>query len=47
LNLKFLQTFVWVARLRSFSLAAEKLATTQATVSNRIATLERDLGLFP
>ena len=45
LNLKFLQTFVWVARLRSFSLAAEKLATTQATVSNRIATLERDLGV--
>jgi DNA-binding transcriptional LysR family regulator len=45
LNLKFLDTFVWVARLRSFSLAAEKLCTTQAAVSNRIATLERDLGV--
>jgi DNA-binding transcriptional LysR family regulator len=45
LNLKFLETFVWVARLRSFSLAAEKLCTTQAAVSNRIATLERDLGV--
>jgi DNA-binding transcriptional LysR family regulator len=45
LNLKFLETFVWVARLRSFSLAAEKLRTTQAAVSNRIATLERDLGV--
>jgi DNA-binding transcriptional LysR family regulator len=44
-NLKFLETFVWVARLRSFSLAAEKLCTTQAAVSNRIATLERDLGV--
>jgi DNA-binding transcriptional LysR family regulator len=45
LNLKFLETFVWVARLRSFSLTAEKLRTTQAAVSNRIATLERDLGV--
>jgi DNA-binding transcriptional LysR family regulator len=45
LNLKFLETFVWVARLRSFSLTAEKLCTTQAAVSNRIATLERDLGV--
>jgi DNA-binding transcriptional LysR family regulator len=45
LNLKFLETFVWVARLRSFSLAAEKLCTTQAAVSNRIATLERDIGV--
>lgn len=45
MNLKFLETFVWVARLRSFSLAAEKLRTTQAAVSNRIATLERDLGV--
>src|SRR6185295_594205 len=45
LNLRFLETFVWVARLRSFSLAAEKLCTTQAAVSNRISTLERDLGV--
>jgi len=44
-NLKFLETFVWVARLRSFSLAADKLCTTQASVSNRIATLERELGV--
>lgn len=45
MNLKFLETFVWVARLRSFSVAADKLGTTQAAVSNRIATLERDLGV--
>lgn len=45
LNLKFLETFVWVARLRNFSLAADKLCTTQAAVSNRIATLERELGV--
>lgn len=45
MNLRFLETFVWVARLRSFSLAADKLCTTQAAVSNRIATLERELGV--
>jgi len=44
-NLKFLETFVWVARLRNFSTAADKLCTTQAAVSNRIATLERELGV--
>lgn len=45
MNIRFLETFVWVARLSSFSLAADKLGTTQASVSNRIATLERDLGV--
>ena len=45
MNLKFLETFVWVARLRNFSVAADKLCTTQAAVSNRIATLERELGV--
>jgi DNA-binding transcriptional LysR family regulator len=45
LNLRFVETFVWVARLKSFSLTAEKLHTTQAAVSQRIATLERELGV--
>lgn len=45
MNLKFLETFIWVARLNSFSLAAERLHTTQAAVSHRIATLERELGI--
>ncbi|GHD61172.1 LysR family transcriptional regulator [Thalassobaculum fulvum] len=45
MNLKFLETFIWVARLKSFSLAAERLNTTQAAVSHRIATLERELGI--
>lgn len=34
-----------VAKLRSFSLAAEQLHTTQANVSARIAALERELGV--
>lgn len=45
MNLRFLETFVWVARLKSFSLTADKLRTTQAGVSSRIATLERELGV--
>nr|WP_314876037.1 LysR family transcriptional regulator [uncultured Pseudomonas sp.] len=45
MNLRFLETFVWVARLKSFRLTAEKLFTTQAAVSSRIAALEADLGV--
>ncbi|MFF7708442.1 LysR substrate-binding domain-containing protein [Pseudomonas sp. NPDC007930] len=43
MNLKFLETFVWVARLKSFRLTAEKLFTTQASISSRIAALEDEL----
>ena len=39
MNLKFLETFVWVARLKSFRLTADKLFTTQASISSRIAVL--------
>lgn len=45
MNLRFLETFVWVARLKSFRLTAQKLFTTQASVSSRIAALEADLGV--
>ena len=43
MNLKFLETFVWVARLKSFRLTADKLFTTQASISSRIAVLEGEL----
>ena len=45
LNLRFLETFVWVARLKSFSLTAERMHSTQAAVSHRIAALEQELGV--
>ena len=45
MNLLFVETFLWIVRLGSFSAAAEKLNTTQAAISNRIATLERELGV--
>ncbi len=45
MNLKFLETFVWVARLKSFRLTADKLFTTQASISSRFAVLEGELGV--
>jgi DNA-binding transcriptional LysR family regulator len=45
MNLRFLEAFVWVARLSSFKAAAERLSTTQAGISSRIATLEEQLGV--
>jgi DNA-binding transcriptional LysR family regulator len=40
LNVSFLETFVWLVRLRSFSRTAEMLNATQPAVSNRIGKLE-------
>jgi len=45
MNLRFIEAFVWVARLRSFTAAAEKLYTTQTAISARIATLEDEFGV--
>jgi DNA-binding transcriptional LysR family regulator len=39
-----LEVFYWVATLRNFGRAAERLHTTQPAVSQRIAALERELG---
>lgn len=44
-DFKALETFVWVANLRSFRRAADKLNTTQPAVSMRIAQLEELLGV--
>lgn len=45
MNIRFLETFLWIARLGSFRAAAGKLNLTQAAVSGRIAALENDLGM--
>ena len=45
MNLKFVEAFIWVARLKSITRAAEKLCLTQSAVSNRIAALEDELGV--
>lgn len=44
MNLRFVEAFVWVARLKSITRAAEKLFLTQSAVSSRIAALEEELG---
>jgi DNA-binding transcriptional LysR family regulator len=43
-DFRSLETFTWVANLRSFHGAAKKLNTTQPAVSMRIAQLEKELG---
>jgi DNA-binding transcriptional LysR family regulator len=45
LDLQRLQTFRTVATLRSFSAAALELSYTQSSVSEAVATLERELGV--
>lgn len=42
---QLLRTFVTVARLGSFSAAAEQLGYTQSAISQQIAALEGDLGV--
>ncbi len=44
MNTRFVEAFLWVAKLGSFRAAAERLHVTQAAISNRIASLEEDIG---
>ncbi|HXP98004.1 MAG TPA: LysR family transcriptional regulator [Telmatospirillum sp.] len=45
MDLKALETFVWVAHLGGFRTAADRLNATQPAISARIAQLEEDLGV--
>lgn len=45
MNTRFLETLVWLARLRSFSRTAEALNATQPAISNRINKLEELLNV--
>jgi DNA-binding transcriptional LysR family regulator len=45
MNLRFVEAFVWVARLESITRGAEKLSLTQSAISNRVAALEQELGV--
>jgi DNA-binding transcriptional LysR family regulator len=44
-DFKAIETFMWVATLGSFRGAAQKLNTTQPAISQRIAQLEREVGV--
>ena len=44
-DFKAIETFMWVVTLGSFRGAAQKLNTTQPAISQRIAQLEREVGV--
>jgi DNA-binding transcriptional LysR family regulator len=45
MNIRFLETFVWLARLKNFSRTGEALNMTQPAISSRVSTLEQLLGV--
>lgn len=45
MNFKQIESFLWAARLGSFSAAAKRLNTTQPAISMRISELEKGLGV--
>ena len=44
-DFKSIETFLWVVNLGSFRGAGQRLDTTQPAISQRIAQLERELGV--
>jgi len=44
-DFRSIETFLWVVRLGSFRGAAQRLNTTQPAISQRIAQLEREMGV--
>jgi DNA-binding transcriptional LysR family regulator len=44
-NIRFLETVLWLARLRTIKATADQLCITHTAISNRIAALEQDLGV--
>lgn len=45
MNIRFLETVLWLERLRTVKATAEKLCITDAAVSSRISAIEQDLGV--
>ncbi len=45
MNTRFLETLVWLTRLRSFTRAKENLNTTQPAISSKFSKLEEILGV--
>lgn len=45
MNIRFLETVVWLAELRSFRATADRMNITPAAISNRIAAMEQELGI--
>ncbi|QRM32667.1 LysR family transcriptional regulator [Microvirga sp. VF16] len=45
MNIRFLQTVVWLSELRSFRVTADRMNITPAAISSRIAAIEQELGI--
>ena len=44
MNTEELKTFIFLSKVKNFTLAAEKLRIAQSTVTNRISELEKEVG---
>ena len=44
MNTEELKTFIYLSKVKNFTLAAEKLRVAQSTVTNRIGELEKEVG---
>ncbi len=44
MNNEELKTFIFLSKVKNFTLAAEKLSIAQSTVTNRISELEKEVG---
>ena len=44
MNTEELKTFIFLSKVKNFTLAAEKLCVAQSTVTNRISELEKEVG---
>ena len=44
MNTEELKTFIFLSKVKNFTLAAEKLLIAQSTVTNRISELEKEVG---
>lgn len=45
MNIRFLETVLWLAKLRTLKATAEQMCITHTAISNRIDALEQDLGV--
>ena len=44
MNTEELKTFIFLSKVKNFTLAAEQLFIAQSTVTNRISELEKEVG---
>lgn len=45
MNIRFMETVIWLGRLRSIRAVAEKLYLSQTGITSRISAIEEDLGI--